>query len=351
MNREPIFIHIPKTGGTSITAAMNNALTLGDLGEGELDHFYRHIDYNTKKSNSADIFEPGNFDRYKSAGIFMMLRDPVDRLLSEYHFLRMRPEFFSLLSRQPTSFMDYCRLGETQNYCIKFLLGYRIYAPEPVTEEHLKKVTKAIDVLPIYVGIYEEFEKSLHYFSENLGVKWPSEMFRKRVSPSRPALGTLPKDEYDEVLKLNALDASLYQHCRASFESVKLQKRHQPIEFRGDQYDYVFVFVNRFCLLEISMENRDFISRNAEFLSSLHNKVIQNANDGRSYVKRWNRAFVENCQANYPDTELAAKLKAIKDLTTIEATDEIAKAVDLAWSKGQMPPLVMKPPKAGGRGK
>ena len=351
MNRKPIFIHVPKTGGTSINATMINALW-----QGKSDYFYRHIDYYTKVSNSADIFEPANFDKYKAAGIFMMLRDPVDRLLSEYHFLKMLPEFTSLLSHQPTSFMDYCRLKETQEYCIKFLLGYPIYSPEPVTEEHLNKVTKAIDTLPIYVGIYEEFEKSLHYFTEKVGIQWPSEMFKKRMTLSRPAVGSLPKDEYDEVLKLNPLDTSLYQHCRATFESVKLQSPHKRIEFKGDIYDMVVYFCSRFCLLEISMDNRDFVSHNAEFLSHLHNKVMKDGTgDGRDYVTKWNRLFVQNCQANCPETELVAKLSGIKDLTTIEATNEIAKVVDAAWSTGQIPPLVMKapskPPKAGGRGR
>jgi hypothetical protein len=345
MNRKPIFIHLPKTGGTSINAVMINAFW-----QGKIDYFYRHLDYYSKVSNSADIFEPGNFDKYKSAGIFMMLRDPVDRLLSEYHFLKTLPEFISLLSRQPTSFMDYFRLEETRNYCIKFLLGDRIFSPRLATEEDLAKVMKAIDTLPIYVGIYEEFEKSLHYFSEKLGIKWPSEMYKKRMTLSRPAVGTLSKDEYDEVLKLNALDTRLYQQCLALFQSIKLEKPHQRIEFRGDQYDHVESFVGRFCLLEISISNKDFVVSNAEFLSRLHHMVKERTTgDGRDYVKLWNRGFVQSCEVNYPNTELVAKLNEIKDLTTLEATAEIAKAVELAWSTGQLPPLVMKPPKAGGR--
>ena len=50
MSDKNIFIHIPKTGGTTINAAMNNSLWQTEIGFN-----YRHIDAN-KLSNSGDIF-------------------------------------------------------------------------------------------------------------------------------------------------------------------------------------------------------------------------------------------------------------------------------------------------------
>ena len=61
MNDKNIFIHIPKTGGTTINAAMNNSLWQTEIGFN-----YRHIDAN-KLSNSGDIFDPANIEKYSES--------------------------------------------------------------------------------------------------------------------------------------------------------------------------------------------------------------------------------------------------------------------------------------------
>ena len=94
MKDKIIFIHIPKTGGTTINAAMNNSYW-----QTEPNFNYRHI-LKDRKSNSGDIFNPNNIDQYKEYDIFMMLRSPIDRVTSEYHFIRERKEFIDLLKKQ-----------------------------------------------------------------------------------------------------------------------------------------------------------------------------------------------------------------------------------------------------------
>ena len=81
-NKQPIFIHIPKTGGTSINCVMK-----GTEWQTPLNFHYRHLDPDTKVSNAGDIFDRENYNQYQDEYLFMMLRNPIDRLISEYYYI------------------------------------------------------------------------------------------------------------------------------------------------------------------------------------------------------------------------------------------------------------------------
>ena len=112
---KPIFIHIPKTGGTSINCMMQNTEW-----QTTPDFHYRHLIYETKRSNCGDMFTELGKEKFREYYIFTMLRHPVDRLVSEYYFLRQHPEFMALLSREPRDFDEFITLPETANYMLKF---------------------------------------------------------------------------------------------------------------------------------------------------------------------------------------------------------------------------------------
>ena len=166
MKDKIIFIHIPKTGGTTINAAMNNSYW-----QTEPNFNYRHI-LKDRKSNSGDIFNPNNIDQYKEYDIFMMLRSPIDRVTSEYHFIRERKEFIDLLKNKPINFKSYIKNRQTQNGVTNFLVGRRMYDLHAANDSDLENVLEVIDELPIHVGIFEEFATSMKYFSDKTGIKW-----------------------------------------------------------------------------------------------------------------------------------------------------------------------------------
>ena len=95
MRDDVIFIHIPKTGGTTINTAMQ-----GSYWQSKPNFNYRHI-LDNKKSNSGDIFDQNNHQKFRNYKVFMMLRHPVDRLISEYYFIKEREEFTRLIKSKP----------------------------------------------------------------------------------------------------------------------------------------------------------------------------------------------------------------------------------------------------------
>ena len=78
-----IFIHVPKTGGTTLNCTLHGT----DIPQ-DPSFNYRHIALGTQLSNSGDIFNPLKYDKYQAYKIFMLLRHPVDRILSEYYFIK-----------------------------------------------------------------------------------------------------------------------------------------------------------------------------------------------------------------------------------------------------------------------
>jgi hypothetical protein len=59
-----------------------------------------------------------------------MLRNPVDRLISEYYYIRKNSIFMDLLSPPANSFLDYVSNPQTANGMLKFLHGKRIYSSD-----------------------------------------------------------------------------------------------------------------------------------------------------------------------------------------------------------------------------
>ena len=257
MKSKNIFIHIPKTGGTTINCAMNKSQW-----QTKPDFNYRHIIYETKKSNCEDIFLPENYPKYLEFKIFMLLRNPIDRLISEYYFIKDRHEFMSLIRPIPRNLKEYIKNNQTNNYMIGFLVGKRMYDKNLVNEKDYELVIKAIENLNIHVGLFEEFEKSLHYFSTQTKIKWPKNIPIKRITLSRPKFNDVSDEIKDLILKHNALDFKLYNYCKTRFDDQTLPlKKNSNFNFIGNKYDYVLKYTQRFVLLEIALKNKLFIQK------------------------------------------------------------------------------------------
>ncbi|MDO6597189.1 sulfotransferase family 2 domain-containing protein [Oceanihabitans sp. 2_MG-2023] len=311
MSSKNIFIHIPKTGGTTINCVMNKTEW-----QTKPDFNYRHILYETKRSNSKDIFNPLNYNKYDAYHIFMLLRNPIDRLISEYYFIKDRQEFMSLIKPVPRNLKEYIKSKQTQNYMIGFLLGKRMYDEELVTQSDYDLVINTINNLPINVGVFEEYAKSLQHFSSITGIKLPKNIDIKRITLNRPKLDKVSQEIKDLVIKHNALDFKLYNYCVKKFEeNTKDLKQNKSLNFRGDKYNYVLKYTERFNLLEIGIKNKKFIYNNTAFFQELNNYLHHSLKlkDGEEYVSMWNACFIKTINSTYTNSPLSIQLNKLKD--------------------------------------
>lgn len=327
MSKEVIFIHIPKTGGTTINSAMQ-----GSHWQTEPDFNYRHIEVGNKKSNSGDIFEARNTEKYQDYSIFMMLRNPIDRVISEYHFIKERSEFIDLLKTKPKDFKSYISALQTNNGVVSFLVGRRMYDPKLATQADLDKVIAAIDTLPIHVGIFEEFDRSLTFFTEKTGITWNKKIEVKRMTFVRPKVQEIEPEIKALIEKHNALDIALYNYCLAKFQKEASNVSSGQIDFVSDKINHIIPYAQKFCFYEFCMENKGFIKAHFEFFRRLNLFLLNGLRlkKGEDFAQLWNRAFIAALQHHFPDSGLVKRVEDAYSLEkdSLQATADVAKAVD-----------------------
>jgi len=324
MKKDRIFIHIPKTGGTTLECAIKGTKWMSNS-----DSFlYRHIIHETRSSNAGDIFHPSNFDKYSEYQIYTMLRHPVDRLISEYYFLKDRKEYFSLLKGTPKNLVQYAKHPQTKNSILNFLNGGRMYPKKPVTKSDLSRITSSIDNLNILVAIFEEFEKSISYFEKELKIKIPKQIDVKRITLNRPSLDEVDAETRKIIVENNALDIQLYDHCKAKFDQLNVKNKNLNIQ--KDKYSYVMKYTERFNLMTLYSKSIQFKSRNAKFFNDLNVYLHQQIpfENGKDYVNNWNKILVHAIQDKRPNGSLDAILSDKSEEDPLLTTEKICQYID-----------------------
>lgn len=323
LDKNQIFIHVPKTGGTTL----NHAIFGSGLAQ-TTSFNYRHIVGDTMLSNSGDIFNPLKNDYYKDYKIFMMLRNPLDRLVSEYYFFKEREEFTGTMKVFPKTFEEYALRAPTDNYMISFLLGNKIYNKVRPNREDLDLILNTIESLNIVVGISEQFEKSLNLFSEKVDLKLPKKIENKRVTIKRPLLDELSKDLKKLIVRRNELDYELYNYALANLEKAKLTVNNQ-FSIDQNRYGYVLTYVNKHFLLELFLKDKIFLAQHKAYFNDLRSSLKDlNLKSGEEYLEVWKEAFLLALRENKSNVELQAFIVQNEHKAAISFMEAFAKWID-----------------------
>jgi len=336
--QQPIFIHIPKTGGTSLNCVMK-----GTEWQTPLDFHYRHLDFETKTSTCGDIFESKNIEDYQKEFIFMMLRHPVDRLISEYYYIRKNSEFMDFLTTEADSFSAYIDNPQTANYMLKFLDGQRIYSENVLTEERALEIIALIDKLDIHVGIFEEYDRSLSYLSHEGGFEWPETIEVKRATINRPTVKQIPADVLNKILSANELDMQLYLHCKEKLIARTQKLSISKIKYQGGRSDFIIPYTMWNCILDIELTNNSFIEENKTFFVTLNTYLHKTTGSGREYAKNWMKLFKKSVSLYFKATNFGKQIKKIKKNSPIDEIIAVAKVIDEATLKPSMGLDIGKP--------
>ena len=230
-NRKIVFIHIPKTAGTSLTEYLGTALRntrAKPPGEGsEIELLCGHY-YLSEVWHESD-------QRY----FITFLRDPISRMVSQYRSFHnhqnYHPNWASQLSAEQVAALEFCRtasfdevlfssapsvIGKFFNVQARMLSDYRLGIRELLASDALQgrvlrsamiNLIKKID----FFGIFEMMSTSLILLKEETGIS--GDLHHRNLSENYEAKIT-PR-EIAKLHELLALDLQLYEFGLQLFKS------------------------------------------------------------------------------------------------------------------------------------
>lgn len=163
-----------------------------------------------------------------------LLRDPVERVVSSFYYLRQVPQvpIFPLI--RDMSFDQYIesRLGlDPYNYQVRVTSGRQELDCEwidlrpldsiPVTENHLNQAKRNIEDHFLLAATTERFEEVLVFLRRLYRWRLADLFFRpENVTQGRPRLSELPASTIDRIRTHNVFDHQLYRWVDARFRQT-----------------------------------------------------------------------------------------------------------------------------------
>jgi len=235
-----IFLHIPKTAGST----MNNILMR--MYRPEQRHFFSLGDSmatamgrfkNLPASQKAAIkllyghFEFG-IHQYlpQPAHYFTLLRDPLERYISDYYFILKNPAhpLYTAATERNLNVVDLIESGlALDNVQTRTLAGRISHRQELCPPAALEQAKENLRNHFVVVGLTEEFDKTLLLLQYHLG--WSAVHYkRENVNRQRPRRRPFSPAILKKLTRYTELDQEIYQYGKQLF--------HRQLEQMGPRF-------------------------------------------------------------------------------------------------------------------
>jgi Galactose-3-O-sulfotransferase len=242
-----LFLHIPRTGGSTLLRLLDRqyggeaVLKAYDAGSDEVARL--HAERPARTRVIAGHFYYGVHRRLAASCRYLtFLRDPVERVISHYHFVRSRPEHYLHAAAATMSLPEYvesCGAAEPNNDQTRLLAGEDMLLSDGTASDAMLPVAKQNLDSHAAVGLTDVFDASLVLMQRVFG--WGRPFYVPENRSARERGDRLPPDVRDVIRIRNALDIELYEHARELF---RRRVSEQGNAFRRDVR--VFSVLNMF---------------------------------------------------------------------------------------------------------
>jgi hypothetical protein len=230
--RPLIYIHLPKAGGSTLqevivrqyaggrsfrftgdSARYAEFLALRPEARREFDLLLGHVQFGLHHH----LPDPATY--------ITMLRDPVERVISHYHFVRARPEHYlhESLRRRKFSLREWAAEAPLviDNYQLRWLISTPVarIPPRGVTRSTLEEAKWNLEHGFEVIGLLERFDESLACLGNAFGWQNLEALERRNVNAVRPPMEEIDPEAIAVIRDLNRFDLELYEFASALFEA------------------------------------------------------------------------------------------------------------------------------------
>ncbi|HEY9770735.1 MAG TPA: sulfotransferase family 2 domain-containing protein [Coleofasciculaceae cyanobacterium] len=231
-----VFLHIPKTAGTTLHLIIERQYNSGKI-----------VTIHTPVENAAQIsriqkLTPTQQQQVRvikghtfwgwhqllpeSCAYFTLLRNPVERFISNYYFL-LKKEGHPLgqkLLEEKVTIEDFVNWTGEDNYQTRFLAknigeGNLDIKGSECTRETLERAKRNLRENFAVVGIVEEFDKTLLLLKKTFG--WKNIFYKvKNKNKQRPSNNLIPQKTLKLIKEKNKLDLELYNYATETLQTT-----------------------------------------------------------------------------------------------------------------------------------
>jgi hypothetical protein len=222
-----IFLHLPKTAGSTLARVIEQqypagaVLALYDSATGEELRSIPEDRMRRLRVVMGHFYFGAHRFASRPATYVTVLRDPIERVISHYYYVRRDATHYLHGAAQKLSLADYirfCNLAEPNNDQTRLLCGeYQGAIPTTCIDAMLPLAKKNLREHCAVVGLTEDFDRSLLLIKRRLGWRYPF-YERQNVTSGRPRRADLPVDTLRVLQAYNRLDVELYEYARALFQ-------------------------------------------------------------------------------------------------------------------------------------
>ena len=239
-----LFLHIPKAAGSTFKKILNRNYSRNSIiqftgKKSEIENFLLLPEQRKKAINVIEGHMTYGFHKFipKPYKYLTFLRDPVERVVSLYYFIKRRPAHYlhNKIINDNMSLLDFINSNlsvEIDNHQTRLISGIEDIPIGSCSIEIFEKAKSNLINDFVFVGISEKFNESLLVFKD---IFKQNNIFYsvRNQTKNRPLVKNIPDSVINAIAEKNKFDIELYRLAKQMMEKKILSNNNFEIRLKN----------------------------------------------------------------------------------------------------------------------